>query len=112
MSLRRDQRGAVAAEFAVTVPAVILVVLLSVSVLLTAGRLVRLEQAVAQGARLAARGESDERVRSTVARLVDGATVVIQPRGELVCVESTVPLSTVLPLPSARASSCAVASTP
>lgn len=112
MSLRRDQRGAVAAEFAVTVPAVILVVLLSVSVLLTAGKLVRLEHAVAQGARLAARGESDERVRATVVRLVEGGTVVIRPQGDLVCVDGAAPLSAVLPLPAARASSCAVASRP
>lgn len=109
MILRRDQRGSVAAEFAVVAPAVVLVVLLAVTTLAASGRQVRLEQAAAQGARLAARGESDGRVRAIVADLVDGAGAGIRTEGELVCVEATASHSVPLPLPPLRATACALA---
>lgn len=109
MSLHRDDRGSVAAEFAVVVPAVVLVVLLAVTTLAAAGRQVRLEQAAAQGARLAARGESDDRVRTVTAALVDGASVSIRSDGDFACVDATVSPGVPLPLPPLRATGCAVA---
>ena len=107
--LRRDDRGSVAAEFAVVVPAVVLVVLLAVTTLAAAGRQVRLEQAAAQGARLVARGESDDRVRAAVAALVDGVRVSIRADGEFACVDATVSPGVPLPLPPLRATGCALA---
>lgn len=109
MSLRRDERGSVAAEFAVVVPAVVLVVLLTVTTLAAAGRQVRLEQAAAQGARLAARGESDDRVRAVTAALIDAASVSIRSDGEFACVDATASPGVPLPLPPLRATGCAVA---
>lgn len=107
--LHRDDRGSVAAEFAVVVPAVVLVVLLAVTTLAAAGRQVRLEQAAAQGARLAARGEGHDRVRAAVAALVEGVSVAIRSDGEFACVDATVAQAVPLPLPPLRATGCALA---
>lgn len=108
-SLHCDERGSVAAEFAVVVPAVVLVVLLAATTLTASGRQVRLEQAAAQGARLAARGESDERVRAAALALVDGVRVSIRADGEFACVDATVSSGVPLPLPPLRATGCALA---
>ncbi|WP_203582027.1 TadE family type IV pilus minor pilin [Microbacterium hibisci] len=87
-----DDRGSVVAEFAVAFPAIALVLVLGVGALAAAGRQVRLQDAVADAARLSARGESHERVRGTVAGAVAQATVDIQPRGDLVCVTASAPV--------------------
>jgi Flp pilus assembly protein TadG len=109
MRLRHDQRGSVAAEFAVIVPAVVLVVLLAVATLAAGGRQIRLEQAAAQGARLAARGEPDDRVREVVAALVDGVRVTVRTEGEFACVDASAPNAAPLALPPLRATGCALA---
>ena len=112
MTRRRDDTGAAAAEFAVAVPAVVLVLALAVGALAAAGRQVRLEQAAAQAARLAARGEPDDRVRQGVHTLLDGVRLGIEPDGDTVCVSASVEAGTVLPLPDLRASACALAGAP
>ena len=109
MRLRRDQRGSVTAEFAVVVPAVVLVVLLAVTSLAASGRQIRLEHAAAQGARLAARGEDESRVHAAVAHIGDVAAVAVRADGEFVCVDVSAPSGVPLPLPPLRASSCALA---
>ncbi len=86
-----DDRGAVVAEFAVALPAVVLVLALAVGALAGASRQVRLQDAVADAARLSARGESDDRVREAVASTVAEASVEISPRGDLVCVSASAP---------------------
>lgn len=106
MITRRDERGSVTAEFAVVVPAVVLVMLLCAATLTGAARQVRLEQAVAQAARLAARGEDDARVWGAAAAL--GGTVSVRDDGDLVCATATAPPAVALPLPPLRASSCAL----
>ncbi len=104
----RDERGSVTAEFAVVVPAVILVVLLTVATLSASGRQVRLEHAAAQAARLAARDEGDDRVRGFVDAVVPGASVSIHTDGDVVCITAT---SGAPPLPvTLTADACAVAS--
>lgn len=111
MSLRRPrsllgERGSVTAEFAVTLPAVILVVLFGVGALGAGARQVRLQDASADAARLVARGESSDRAAAVVAAA--GGTAVIEPRGDLVCVTASAPAS--LPgLPPSSATSCALA---
>lgn len=110
---RRDggDCGAATAEFAVVVPAVVLLLALTVGSLAAAGRQVRLEQGVAQAARLAARGESDQRVAAIVETIADGSVVDVSAVGGLVCVSATAPLRLVLPLPGLtdlRARSCAL----
>ena len=84
MIIRHGDRGSVTAEFAVVVPAVVLVVLLTAATLTGAARQVRLEQAVAQAARLAARGESDARVQAVAAAL--GRPVVVDAEARVAAV--------------------------
>lgn len=104
----RDARGSVSAEFAVTVPAVVVVIVLAVSALGVGGRQVRLEQGVAQAARLAARGESAERIASAVA-VVPGSRSAVERTGDTVCVAASAASGTPLPLPDLHARSCALA---
>lgn len=106
--MRRDERGSVAAEFAVTVPAVVLVLVLAVSALSVGGRQVRLEHAAAQAARLAAREEPADRVVTAARALASGAEVGTRRDGDLVCVDLIVAPGVPLPLPDLRASSCAL----
>jgi Flp pilus assembly protein TadG len=81
--------GAVVAEFAVALPAIVLVLVLGVGALAGAARQVRLQDAVADAARLSARGESDQRARDAVSAAVAGASVEIAPQGDLVCVSAS-----------------------
>lgn len=101
-----DDRGAVVAELAVALPAVIVVVLLGVGALASASRQVRLEDAAADAARLAARGESSERIAAAVAAAAPGALERVSTRDDLVCV--TVTADAVPPL-TLSATSCALA---
>lgn len=101
------ERGAVAAEFAVALPAIVLVVLLGVGMLGAGARQVRLQDATADAARLSARGESADRAVAVVADA--GGTASIETRGDLVCVTATAPVPLPLPLDPLTASSCALA---
>jgi hypothetical protein len=101
------ERGAVAAEFAVALPAVVLVVALCVALLAAGARQVRLQDAAADAARLSARGEAGERVAAVVAAA--GGDAAVSHRGDLVCVTATAPAPLALPLPALRATSCALA---
>jgi len=107
--MRRDERGSVAAEFAVTVPAVVLIIVLAVSALSVGARQVRLEHAAAQAARLAAREESPDRVQAAASALASGATVQTRREGDLVCADLSAGVGVPLPLPDLRATSCALA---
>ncbi len=109
MTRWRDDAGAAAAEFAVAVPAVVLVLALAVGAVTVSGRQVRLEQAAVQASRLAARGESADRVGQAASRLLDGVRISIGPEGDIVCVTASVAARTVLPLPDLRTSACALA---
>ncbi|WP_308209098.1 TadE family type IV pilus minor pilin [Microbacterium sp. zg.B48] len=85
------------AEFAVALPAVALVLLLGAGALGACARQVSLQDAAADAARLAARGEPDG-APGVVATAVPGAHVVIEARGDLVCVRVTAPAGHALPL--------------
>ena len=85
----------------------VLVLLLGMGGLAAGARQVRLQDAVADAARLAARGESDARVLSVVTGSVPGADGRIENEGDLVCVTASVPAAG-LPL-LMDASSCALA---
>ena len=100
-----EDRGSVVAEFAVALPAVVLVLMLGVGALGASACQVRLQDAAADAARLAARGESAGRVHGAVSQAVTGATSEIEQRGDLVCV--TAAASAGLPL-TLTASSCAL----
>ncbi|MDN3496953.1 TadE family type IV pilus minor pilin [Planococcus sp. APC 4015] len=84
-------RGAVVAEFAIALPAVALVLLLCAGALGAASRHVRLQDAAADAARLASRGESAARIDSAAAAAVEGATTQVSRSGDMVCVTATAP---------------------
>lgn len=108
MSARLGDRGSVSAEFAVALPAILLLVALCVGALSAASRQVRLQDAVADAARLVARGEEEGRAFALVGDAVEGATVEVHRDGDLVCVIASVPVG--MPLPGARfaADACAL----
>lgn len=103
----RGDRGSVVAEFAVALPAVVLVLLLGAGSLGACARQVRLQDAVADAARLVARGEPESRAWSVISAAVPGASLAAEHRADLVCVtaSSAAPL---LPV-TLRATSCALA---
>lgn len=105
-------RGSVTAEFAVTLPVIVLVIALGAAVLAACGRQVRLQDVAADAARLVARGEPAVRADAVVAQAVAGATVAFSEHGGLVCAAVTapahLPVPLPVPLPGLRASSCAL----
>lgn len=103
-----DEQGSATAEFAVVLPAVILVLALTIGGLAAAGRQVRLEHGAAQASRLAARGESDARVGAIVATIAGGMVDSVSRDGALVCVVASAPVGVPLPLPDLRARACAL----
>lgn len=98
------ERGAVAAEFAVAVPAIVVVLALGVGTLSAAATTVRLQHASADAARLLGRGDDPARALRPVAE-AGGAARVDRADG-LVCVTAEVPLPAGLPALAAR--SCAL----
>lgn len=105
-----DDRGSVAAEFAVVLPAVILVLALGMGALGTGARHVRLQDAAADAARLVARGEPDGRAGEIIAGAVAGAGAAVSRRADLVCVVASVDVRVAGVIPvSLSATSCALA---
>jgi hypothetical protein len=102
----RGDRGSVVAEFAVALPAVVLVLMLGAGALSSGARQVRLQDAAADAARLAARGEAPDRIAGAVLAAVPGATISVTERGELVCVTASADAGFALTL---TATSCALA---
>lgn len=98
MSRPRDQRGAVAAELAVALPAFVVVVALGVASLGAAARQVRLQDAASAAARLLARGDAESRARAVVAAAVPGAALSVAPHGELVCATAADEVRVLLPV--------------
>jgi hypothetical protein len=103
------ERGSVAGELAVALPAVVLVLLLGIGALGAASRQVVLQDATADAARLLGRGEGGGEAAALVSRAVPGASMVSSAQGDLVCVSARIELSlgTVIRVPL-RASSCAL----
>ena len=101
-----DDRGSVVAEFAVALPALAVVVVLGAGILAAGARQVRLQDAVADAARLAARGESADRVVALVAAVAPGASATVTSTDDLVCVTGAVRAGIPLTL---TATSCALA---
>ena len=80
-----DDRGSVTVEFAVVLPAVLLVAGLVVASAGASAQAVRLADAAAVSARQAARGDGGA-VPDTVARLAPGASLTTSEEAGLVCV--------------------------
>lgn len=89
-----DDRGAVAAEFAVTLPAALLLIALGIGALAAGAQTVRLQGAAADMARLVARGEPQS-ADALAFRLARNAAVRIDETDRLVCVTLTAPISVI-----------------
>ncbi|MEU1970900.1 TadE family type IV pilus minor pilin [Microbacterium sp. NPDC019599] len=100
-------RGSVVAEFAVALPAVLLVLLLGMGALAAGATHVRLQDAAADAARVVGRGEPAEAASRVVSAAVSGAAAVVDRPGDLVCVTATAPAGIASLTLSAR--SCALA---
>ncbi|MDT0158475.1 TadE family type IV pilus minor pilin [Microbacterium sp. ARD32] len=107
-SAPRGDRGSIAAELAIALPAVLLALLLGVGALHAAATQVMLQDAAADAARLLGRGESVARARAAVG-VVDGAAFASRPQGDLVCVTASldVHVGRLISIPL-RAASCAL----
>lgn len=105
----RDDRGAATAELAVALPVVVLTLLLGGGALAAGTRQVAMQDAVADAARLLARGEGDAAASHTVHRAVAGAQTSVGRHDGLICVsaKAVVPIAGALTLPI-RTSSCAL----
>lgn len=101
-------RGTVTVEFAVVLPVVALLLTTLVAAVVLVDGVGRLQVAASTAARAFGRGDDDEG-RAVAGRLAPGATISVQRRGSVVCVEAsrggTGPFAAV-PL---RATGCAVA---
>jgi hypothetical protein len=86
MTSRLGDRGSVTAEFAVAVPAAVLVLALGAATLAACAHQVRLQDAAADAARLTGRGDVD-RGLSIVADA--GGTASVSRGDDLVCVTAT-----------------------
>jgi hypothetical protein len=84
------ERGSVAAELALALPAVALTLLLGAGALGAAAQLVSVQDAVADAARLLGRGENEASAHAAVAASVPGAHVSSENRGEFVCVSARI----------------------
>jgi len=102
-------RGSVAAELAIALPAALLVLALCVGALAAAATQVCLQDAAADAARRLSRGESQARATRAVTDVVDGSRVAAHYGGELICVTAAVDLrvGTLIRVPL-TASSCAL----
>ncbi len=104
-----SELGSVTAEFATVIPAVVLVLAVSLSGLQLATRQLQLQDAAALAARSAARGSD---AGTVVGSLLSGATAHTEFRGNLVCVSVETAgtlLSVVLGAITLTATSCALA---
>ena len=89
MRATRDERGSVTAEFAVALPAVVLVLGLALAAMQLVGEQLRLQSAVADVVRVLGRGEG-----ATLADLqqaAPGATLTTTHPGDLVCARARAP---------------------
>lgn len=103
------ERGSVAAELALALPAVALTLVLGAGAIGAASRQVALQDATADAARLLGRGESMSAAVGVIGTAVGGAEVSSSLSGDLVCVTARMDLAVggLIRVPL-QASSCAL----
>lgn len=84
-------RGSVTAEFAVALPAVLLLLAVLLGGIRLGGLQLLAQDAAADAARALGRGEGDAAVRSRLAGVLPGASLAVDRGGDLVCVHVGVP---------------------
>ncbi|GAA3643985.1 hypothetical protein GCM10022200_29990 [Microbacterium awajiense] len=99
--------GSVTAELVIALPVAALTMALGVGALGAAARAVLLQDAAADAARLIARGEPPARADAAVAAAIEGASVTVEHRDELVCVRASASTGFAL-LPRTSATACAL----
>ncbi|MGO3722481.1 TadE family type IV pilus minor pilin, partial [Microbacterium gubbeenense] len=107
LAARGEPDRAASAEFAVALPALLIVVVLGIGALMAGSVSVRLQDAAADAARLAARGEPD-RVAGVVGSAVDGASAIVEGSGELICVTASANVALSIVTVPVWAKSCAL----
>ncbi|MET1019346.1 MAG: TadE family type IV pilus minor pilin [Microterricola sp.] len=85
--MANTERGSVTAEFAVLLPALLLVLALCLGAVQLVGQQLRLSDAAADAARAAARGDDPSRVAALVSHAVLGADLSLSTQGGFVCAE-------------------------
>ena len=106
-----EDRGSVSAEFAVAIPAVVLVLACCLGAVQVASQQVRLTDAAADAARTLARGDPVAVAAARVHRVAGTAAMTTSTRGDFVCVELSAPAGfgpAGLAGVRVRASSCAL----
>ncbi|MGO1414769.1 MAG: TadE family type IV pilus minor pilin [Microbacterium gubbeenense] len=88
MTLSLRDRGSASAEFGVARPAPQIVVGVGIGARKAGSLSVRLQDAAADAARLAARGEPD-RASGVVGSAVEGASATVEGSGDLICVTAS-----------------------
>lgn len=107
-ALGRSQRGSAIAEFAIALPAVVLVLLVMSAMISAQGKQILLQDSAADAARLIARDDDVVRAESAITTALSGATMDVTFVDGDVCVTASATVSIVVPLTlSARA--CALA---
>lgn len=104
---RAGDRGTVTAEFAVALPAIVLVLAACLSALQLAGLQLRLTDAATAAVRQLARGDPVA-ARALATRLVPGSTVSVGSRGDLACVTLVARVGGVLAALPVTAQACAL----
>lgn len=107
---RGDERGSVTAEFAASLPAVVLVLAVCLGALQVGAVQIRLQDAAADAARTIARGDAAELAASRAEGAVPGATLTTSDEGDAVCatITRTIPVAGMFAVPI-TATSCALA---
>ncbi|RUR01414.1 TadE family type IV pilus minor pilin [Labedella endophytica] len=85
----RGERGSIAAEFAVVLPAVLLVLVLCIGSASVSVQRITVESAAAAAARAAARGEAGGSAAAAAAHAGSGAAVAVRRDGDFVCATVT-----------------------
>ncbi len=101
-----SERGSVTAEFAVTLPAVVLVFAACLTGMQIASQQLRLADAAAHAARSLARGEASDAAAARAALEVPGAYLTSYPNADLLCARLAAPAAFGLTI---SAVSCALA---
>lgn len=104
----RGDRGAVTAEVAITLPAVVLVLAACLGGLGLAAAHVRAQDAAADAARLLARGESTTTASEHVGHIAPGGQLSVSRPADLVCVTVRITQRIMLIPVELAASSCAL----
>ncbi|HWH25547.1 MAG TPA: TadE family type IV pilus minor pilin [Pseudolysinimonas sp.] len=84
------ERGSVVAEFAIALPAVVVVLAIAIGGVQLAGQTLRAQDAAADAARSYGRGESRGAIAAHLARQIEDATLALSTSGDLACARVTV----------------------